>query len=47
MYNNDRLYGLIQMPKRPWEKFKNPENVYKKIAYMHNRDLNYSAFVNF
>jgi hypothetical protein len=38
VYNNDRLYGLRQLPKRPWEMFKDPENTMKRVAYKHNRD---------
>jgi len=35
LYNvqtNDKLYGLRQMPKRPWEAFKNPEKIMKDQA---------------
>jgi len=38
MYTNDRLYGLQTLPKRPWEKFKDPENTIKRVAYRHNRE---------
>ena len=37
MYSTDRLYGLKILPRRPWEKFKDPENNFKRIAYRHNR----------
>lgn len=38
VYTNDRLYGLRQLPKRPWEMFKDPENTMKRVAYKHNRE---------
>lgn len=39
-YTNDRLYGLRQLPKRPWEQFKDPENTMLRVAYKHNRTNN-------
>ena len=38
MYTNDKMYGLQILPKRPWEKFKDPENTIKRVAVRHNRD---------
>lgn len=38
MYTNDKIYGLMALPKRPWEKFKDPENTIKRVAVRHNRD---------
>lgn len=38
LYNvqtNDKLYGLRALPKRPWEAFKNPEEVMKTKAMKH------------
>lgn len=39
LYNvqsNDKLYGLRALPKRPWEAFKNPEEVMKNKATKHS-----------
>ena len=33
---NDKLYGLRQLPKRPWEAFKNPEEIMKNKAVKHS-----------
>ena len=38
MYTNDKFYGAVPLPKRPWEKFKDPENTMKRVAYKHNRE---------
>jgi hypothetical protein len=37
-FTGDRLDGLRQLPKRPWEAFKDPENTIKRVAYKHNRN---------
>ncbi len=39
-FTNDRLCGLLILPKRPWEKFKDPVNTMKRVAYKHNRTSN-------
>jgi len=39
LYNvqsNDKLYGLRALPKRPWEAFKNPEEVMKTKSMKHS-----------
>jgi hypothetical protein len=38
VFTSDRLHGLIALPKRPWEKFKDSENTMKRIASKHNKD---------